>query len=131
MKKSFLFILFLSTFLTAALLLARSCLPGTDTASADEAFEAFTGNLFRESVTGSTLTLHYTLTDPAAYGIRSFPISYGSYSEESKAQSAAALENALAALSEFPQSDLSYVNQLEWNILNTQIPREPSEHRGQ
>lgn len=44
--------------------------------------------------------------------------------EESKAQSAAALENAFAALSEFPRSELSYVNRLEWDILNTQIPRE-------
>ena len=124
MKKSFLFVLFLSAFLTTALLLSRSCLPGTDTTSADEAFEAFTNGLFRESVTGSTLTLHYTLADPVAYGIRKFPISYGSYSEESKAQSAAALENAFAALSEFPRSELSYVNRLEWDILNTQIPRE-------
>ena len=123
-KKSCIVVLFLSAFLTAALLLSRSCLPGTDTTSADEAFEAFTNGLFRESVTGSTLTLHYTLADPVAYGIRKFPISYGSYSEESKAQSAAALENAFAALSEFPRSELSYVNRLEWDILNTQIPRE-------
>ena len=107
MKKSFLFILFLSTFLTAALLLTRSCLHSADTASSDAAFEAFTADLFRESVTGSTLTLHYTLADPAAYGIRKFPISYGSYSEESKAQAAAALENAFAALSEFPPSERS------------------------
>ena len=124
MKKSFLFVLFLSAFLTTALLLSRSCLLGTDTTSADEVFEAVTNGLFRESVTGSTLTLHYTLADPVAYGIRKFPISYGSYSEESKAQSAAALENAFAALSEFPRSKLSYVNRLEWDILNTQIPRE-------
>ena len=123
-KKSFLVVLFLSAFLTAALLLSRSCLPGTDTNSADEAFEAFTNGLFRESVTGSTLTLHYTLADPASYGIRKFPISYGSYSEEAKARSAAALENAFAALSDFPRSKLSYENRLTYDILDTQIPRE-------
>lgn len=123
-KKSFLVVLFLSAFLTAALLLSRSCLPGTNTTSADEAFEAFTNGLFRESVTGSTLTLHYTLADPASYGIRKFPISYGSYSEEAKTRSAAALENAFAALSDFPRSKLSYQNRLTFDILDTQIPRE-------
>ena len=44
---------------------------------------------------------------------------------KSKARSAAALENAFAALSEFPRSELSYQStDWTWDILNTQIPRE-------
>ena len=66
--------------------------------SPDEAFQAFTRELFLANVSSSTLSLHYTLADPEAAGIKETPISFGSYSKEEKERSASALENALEAL---------------------------------
>ncbi|HPG91798.1 MAG TPA: DUF885 domain-containing protein [Clostridia bacterium] len=38
----------------------------------EEDFNEFLNNLFIESVTSNTITLHYTLKDPSAYGIEDF-----------------------------------------------------------
>ena len=92
--------------------------------SPDEAFQAFTRELFLANVSSSTLSLHYTLADPEAAGIEETPISFGSYSREEKERSASALENALEALSDFPQDELSASNRLTWDILCTQLQNE-------
>lgn len=92
--------------------------------SPDEAFQAFTRELFLANVSSSTLSLHYTLADPEAAGIKEAPISFGSYSREEKERSASALENALEALSDFPRDELSASNRLTWDILCTQLQNE-------
>ena len=92
--------------------------------SPDEAFQAFTRELFLTNVSSSTLSLHYTLADPEAAGIKETPISFGSYSREEKERSASALENALEALSDFPRDELSASNRLTWDILCTQLQNE-------
>ncbi len=40
--------------------------------SADRRFEQFTSRLFREEMTASTLNMHYTIADPAAFGITDY-----------------------------------------------------------
>ena len=92
--------------------------------SPDEAFQAFTRELFLANVSSSTLSLHYTLADPEAAGIKEAPISFGSYSREEKECSASALENALEALSDFPRDELSASNRLTWDILCIQLQNE-------
>ena len=52
--------------------------------SPDEAFQAFTRELFLANVSSSTLSLHYTLADPEAAGIEETPISFGSYSRKKR-----------------------------------------------
>ena len=44
---------------------------------ADQAFSKYTSELFRQEISGNTITLHYTLKDPGKYGIKNTPISYG------------------------------------------------------
>ena len=39
-------------------------------------FSQLTGTLFRKEVTSSTLTLHYTLTEPESYGITEIPVCF-------------------------------------------------------
>ena len=41
-----------------------------------KAFHQLTEHIFQKEVTSSTLTLHYTLTDPASYGISEIPVCY-------------------------------------------------------
>ena len=44
---------------------------------ADQAFSKYTSSLFRQEISGNTITLHYTLKNPENYGINNTPISYG------------------------------------------------------
>lgn len=44
---------------------------------ADQAFSKYTSDLFRQEISGNTITLHYTLKNPENYGINNTPISYG------------------------------------------------------
>ena len=44
---------------------------------ADQAFSKYTSELFRQEISGNTITLHYTLKNPEKYGIENAPISYG------------------------------------------------------
>ena len=39
-------------------------------------FDTYTDELFEEEVTLNTIALHYTLADPAAYGINDYEISF-------------------------------------------------------
>ena len=43
---------------------------------ADQAFSKYTSELFRQEISGNTITLHYTLKNPEKYGIKNAPISY-------------------------------------------------------
>lgn len=72
-KKIFLLISFFLIFLLALLAFFR--LSASFTA---RAFHQLTEHLFQKEVTSSTLTLHYTLTDPESYGITEFPVCYQS-----------------------------------------------------
>lgn len=85
-------------------------------ADADQQFETFSAKLFREEVNGNTITLHYTLQNPANYGIRNPILSFGDYSLSSSDISAAA-ENNLARLKDIPYAELSEEHQTTWKIL--------------
>ena len=45
---------------------------------ANHSFEAFTDTLFQETLCSDTVSLHYTLKDPAALGISEYPVTFGS-----------------------------------------------------
>lgn len=49
-------------------------------ASPDKRFEKLTAQLFREEMTASTLNMHYTIADPAAFGIREYEPALPCYS---------------------------------------------------
>lgn len=99
--------------LTLALGTALSRLPRT----ADDKFKAFTKKMFLAEVQGNTLNLHYTLADPAAYGIRNYPITLGSMDQDAQISSLALTENYRTALSGFSREELSPQNQLTYDIL--------------
>lgn len=79
-------------------------------------FETYTQQLFCEEVSNNTITLHYTLKNPAAYGITAPPVSMGTISTDSLSIAAAA-ENALSCLRQFQRSKLTDENQLTYDVL--------------
>ncbi len=79
-------------------------------------FENYTYNLFCEEVSGNTISLHYTLKNPAAYDIETTSVSLGNISTDSTAIGASA-ENALAVLRKYNRQKLSDQNQLTYDIL--------------
>lgn len=82
----------------------------------NQRFEAYTKELFRQEVAGSTISLHYTLKDPEAYGIEQTPITFGYCTTDTTAICASA-ENAIAVLHSFDRNRLSKKNRLTYDIL--------------
>ena len=66
-------------------------------ATEEERFDHYTDQLFCQELSGNTLSLHYTLKNPARYNIATAPISLGSYQTDSSSVSAA-MENSLSRL---------------------------------
>lgn len=82
----------------------------------DQRFENYTRSLFCQEVSGSTITLHYTLKDPSAYGITDTPVTYGACSTDTSAI-CASVENALALLQSYDRKELSSKNKLTYDVL--------------
>lgn len=87
---------------------------------ADRAFEDYTLQLFRSYVACDTLSLHYTLENPEAYQIVEPPATFGRITADNSG-SVAALENAIASLSQFPYRSLSRKNQITYDILTSYL----------
>ena len=83
----------------------------------DQRFENYTRSLFCQEVSGSTITLHYTLKDPSAYGIKDTPVTYGACSTDTSAI-CASVENALALLQSYDRKELSSKNKLTYDVLD-------------
>lgn len=99
-----------------SLLLSAACLIFFFGRDPDRRFEDYTEALFRREVAGNTIFLHFTLQDPAAYGIHDTPISLGQVSTDPEEITAAA-ENALALLRRHDREKLSDENRLTYDIL--------------
>lgn len=82
------------------------------------AFQQFTADLFRQEVSSSTITLHYTLQNPEGYGIEDPPVTLGTYDTDQAALSAS-YENWSAILDNFRRQELSRENQLTYDVLRS------------
>ncbi|MGI6008363.1 MAG: DUF885 domain-containing protein [Ruminococcus sp.] len=85
--------------------------------SADREFEKYTESLFAESLSGNTLSLHYTLADPSGYGLEQETATLGTAVPENPSASFAALENESRRLKNFSYESLSEKNRLTYDIL--------------
>ncbi len=79
-------------------------------------FEAFTQKLFRSEVSGSALSLHYTLADPASLGISTDDISLGTVNTDFQ-KTAKLCADYEKTLKSFAYSKLSEENQLTLDML--------------
>lgn len=81
-------------------------------------FDNYMDELFEEEVTLNTVGLHYTLADPAAYGIDDYEVSLGSVTEDSLSESVTLLENMQSSLEDFSYSALRTDQQLTYDVLD-------------
>ena len=76
----------LALLLTAALLLpaggCNSTSPKNTLKNNYTSFQEYTHDVFVNEISSNTLNLHYTLADPAAYGITDPKITLGDFSKE-------------------------------------------------
>ena len=86
-------------------------------ANQNKTFQSFTNEVFCQEVSSNSISLHYSLKDPEKYGIREAPVTFGSFSADSKA-AAASYENLKAALNQFSYDSLSVENQLTYDVLH-------------
>lgn len=88
--------------------------------SENQKFESYTEEFFCQEVSGNTISLHYTLKEPSAFGIKDAPVTYGMYSTDTDAM-CASVENALALLNGYNRAKLSKENQLTYDILKSYL----------
>ena len=84
----------------------------------NEAFNDFLKEEFIDTVSENTLTLHYSLKDPTAYGIDLEP-TFGDLDFTNTEEDEKESKEFLAKLSEFDYSTLSAKQQLDYDILKT------------
>ena len=88
-------------------------------------FEEFTNTLFINEISSNTLNLHYSVENPAAFGISEYEISLGDFSKESRETSSTYLKETLDSLEAYPYNNLSLEEQLTYDVLydylNTQL----------
>lgn len=91
-----------------------------------ERFDAYLDQLFREYVASNTLNLHYTLANPADYGILDYDISLGEYSENTFDKGNQQLAEMEQELTGFDKTKLSQEQQLTYDILLDYVKTERS-----
>lgn len=98
---------------------APAASPSSSAAQKEQrSFDDYTAGLFVKELQQNTINLHYTLSDPEKFGIKSHKISLGSLSKEDAKSSTASLENIAAALSRFDFKSLTDRQRLTCDILN-------------
>lgn len=88
-----------------------------ETPDENERFGAYTDELFRNEISSDTVSLHYTLKDPEAYGVVESEPTFGSIVTDSEVVKASA-ENMQQALLEYDYASLDIENRLIYDILN-------------
>lgn len=90
----------------------------------DKKFEQFTEAIFRNEMSGSTLNLHYTIADPAAYQIDTTEVSLGNASLAARQQAIASTENYLNTLKQFDPDKLSEKHRLTYEVFRAHLETE-------
>ena len=88
-----------------------------ETPDENERFGAYTDELFRNEISSDTVSLHYTLKDPEAYGVVESEPTFGSIVTDAGTVKASA-ENMQQALLEYDYASLDIENRLIYDILN-------------
>lgn len=94
--------------------------PAPDSPQAQKArmdFDTLCGKLFHDQLSENYLTLHYTLADPAAYGITDCGLDFGDFSLELLKEAGERQKEDKAALDKIPVELLTQQQQLTYKIL--------------
>ena len=82
--------------------------------------------VFQDEVSASTLSMHYSLTQPENYGIEEYEVTLGKISKEVFSQSMSASENMKAVLKGFDSESLAKEERLTIDLLNSYADTELS-----
>lgn len=91
------------------------------------AFQHFSGNFFTSELTANTLNMHYTVANPASYGINSYEPVLPVYSREEKANS---LKDITASVELLNSIDVSRLNEKEAYAYRLLLPYLENEKKG-
>ncbi len=91
-------------------------------------FSDFTQNIFLSEVSKDTLSLHYTLANPQAYGIQSNPVSLPVISVSDELVYYSSLENYLSCLSSFVPNHLSHDEAYTYALLEKKLTHDLEGH---
>ena len=94
--------------------------------SSNKSFTNYTHQMFLSEVSKNTLNLHYTLSDPAAYGIEDYEVTLGDSDVSSILEETMLLENYKNKLDRFSYNRLSKSNQLTYDILSLYLKNQSS-----
>ena len=92
----------------------------------NQAFTDCTDELFRQEISENTLNLHYTLADPAAYGISPGSPSLGSVSAEDSHQRFSSLRELQEQIEDLSSHRLTQENQIALDALRLTLATELS-----
>lgn len=88
------------------------------TASLDHiTFPEYTDLLFRNEIVQDTISLHYTLSDPAAYDINDYEVCLPDYSPEAQEKQSLRMENIRCGLASYDYDQLTAEQQLTYDLL--------------
>ena len=82
--------------------------------------------VFLENATASSLSLHYTLADPASFGITDYPITFGELSSKAMQENFSDMRQLLNQLDTFDPALLSADQQVTFQILQEYLETELS-----
>lgn len=88
---------------------------------AQNAFDQFTEELFREEISADAISLHYSLAAPSAYGIDKADSAFGEASLESMQADMADTRALQEELRQFDRSLLTDEQQLTWSVLDSYL----------
>jgi len=81
-------------------------------------FQDFTMDIFQHELSGNTLNLHYTLTDPEAYGIAKLPASFENFSKDTLKEELSYLKECQKQLETFQKDGISSKDRLTAELLD-------------
>lgn len=116
---------FLPLFLSVALIFS-ACQPLPLSSKETNDFDTLVNQLFLAAATSDSLTLNYTLSDPAAYGIQDLPQGFSCLSPDETGADNAEVENLLERLQHCDKNSLSAQNQILYDTLEDTLRQELS-----
>ncbi|MFR9235670.1 MAG: DUF885 family protein [Eisenbergiella massiliensis] len=87
-------------------------------------FQKLSEEIFAQSLSQDSLSLHYTLADPSPYLKAPSPATLPAYSRESQKEAAALLENQLLVLQEINPEKLNSHDRYTWSLLTSYLENE-------
>ena len=87
-------------------------------------FQKLSEEIFAQSLSQDSLSLHYTLAEPSPYLKAPSPATLPAYSRESQKEAAALLENQLLVLQEINPEKLNSHDRYTWSLLTSYLENE-------